>query len=110
MKEKIICAAIYFDDGENHAHQPINIEKGFVICGMRHPNCYATLAILKGKSSRLIYKHAVQGFITTDRRFLNGTEAARIAFEAGQIINWVENDKWEDIDWSTVELFSEDIY
>lgn len=109
-KEQIICAAIYFDDGEKHEHQPFNISTGFVICGMRHNNCYATLSIFKGHRGRFEYKRAVQGFITTHTRFVNRTEATIIAVEAKQIINLDENPKWKTTDLSDIELYSDDIY
>lgn len=109
MKERIICAAIWFDDDKKHEHQPTNVDTGFVICGRRHPNCFATLAILMGKLSRLKYKERTQGFLTTENRFVDRTEAARIAFKSNQIIN-LNNSKWIDVNWSTIKLYSEDLY
>ena len=35
-KEKILCAANYYNDCQTYKNQPINISKGFVICGYRH--------------------------------------------------------------------------
>ena len=110
MKEKIICAAIWFDDGIAHVHQPDNITTGFIICGRRHHNCFNTLAILKGRSARLKYKERVQGFLTTKNRFLTRDKAALVAINAGQVINLGENAKWGEADLKTVQLYSEDIY
>jgi hypothetical protein len=93
--EIILCAAIHFDDGINHVHQPFNIETGFVICGRRHHNCFATLSALK--VDKAILKNHKQGFITNTNRFVDREEAAVIAFKAGQSTQ-------------TTTLFSEDLY
>ncbi len=42
MKEYILSAANYYNDGKKHEHQPNNIEIGFVVCGRRHHNCIGT--------------------------------------------------------------------
>ena len=40
--ERILCAAIHFDDGKTkYEFQPPNIDTGFVIAGWRHGNCFA---------------------------------------------------------------------
>lgn len=49
-KEFIICAAIWYNDGKEHIHQPKNIKKGFVICGRSHHNCYATASALTSEN------------------------------------------------------------
>ena len=92
---KIICAAIYFDDGKNHVHQPKNIDKGFVICGRRHHNCFTTYSLIKNAK---INSANTQGFLTDDDRFVNREEGMTIAFEAGQIPE------------KKMRLFSEDLY
>ena len=97
-KERIICAAILFDNGGKYPHQPVNINHGFVIAGMRHHDCLVTMAILSdSKTSYLRYKQS-QGFITTKNRFVSREIAAKIAKESGQT----------KIDVGT--LFSEDLY
>jgi len=35
-KKHILCAAIWYDDGEKHKFQPQNITIGFVLGGLRH--------------------------------------------------------------------------
>lgn len=35
-RKDIMCAAIHYDDGKQHTHQPYNIESGLVDCGWRH--------------------------------------------------------------------------
>jgi hypothetical protein len=105
MEERIICSAIWFDDSNNHVHQPINIKSGFVICGMRHHNCFTTLSVLSDYDFKKVTEfkkgminHEVQGFITTKNRFVDREEAAIIAFNSGQISVQIE------------KLFSEDLY
>lgn len=39
--EDIRCAAIYYNDGNEYPHQPRNIDIGYVLCGLRHHNCFA---------------------------------------------------------------------
>jgi hypothetical protein len=92
---KIICSAIHFDDGCRHVHQPKNIDRGFVICGRRHHNCYTTYALIKNADMRAPNE---QGFLTDDDRFVDREEGMRIAFEAGQIPE------------KKLRLFSEDLY
>jgi hypothetical protein len=97
--EYIICAAIHFNDGKTHPHQPKNIDKGFVICGRRHHNCFTTGMIINGKSiATLIEGKALQGFITSKDRFVDRREGGEIAFKAGQIKE------------ETNCMFSEDLY
>jgi len=39
MNEKVICAAVYYDDSKERTHLPRNLKTGFVIGGWRHVNC-----------------------------------------------------------------------
>ena len=96
MNETILCAAIWFEDGERNHHQPKNITTGFVVCGRRHHNCIITLDVLGGELKE--YIEHIQGFITNTDRFVDRKEAGYIAFNAGQIKK--PNDY----------LFSEDLY
>lgn len=103
MEEKILCAAIYFNDGNHHEHQPKNITEGFVVCGRRHHNCYITTYILTGGESMVIKMseangRAIQGFITNTNRFVDRKEGGEIALAAKQIER------------QTTCLFSEDLY
>lgn len=97
-KERIICAAIWFDDGRNYVHQPKNINSGFVIAGMRHHNCFNTVSILTGDTGHHIEYEKEQGFLTTHNRFVNRKVAAKIAYDAGQTMIGLG------------KLFSEDLY
>lgn len=100
--EYIICAAIWFNDLAKHEHQPKNIESGFVICGRRHHNVFATVAAMKADSLFDKFseakRNAVQGFVTSKDRFVDRKEGGEIAFAAGQIPE------------ITNCLFSEDLY
>jgi hypothetical protein len=98
MEERIICAAIWFDDGRDYVHQPKNISSGFVIAGMRHHNCFNTVSILTADIEHHTQYEKEQGFITTHNRFVDREEGAKIAYDAGQIK--IELKK----------LFSEDLY
>jgi hypothetical protein len=101
-KPYIICAAIWFKDGNKYSHQPRNINSGLVVCGRRHHNCLLTAFELNGgkkiEGLNEVNERAVQGFLTSDDVFVNRSEAGKIAFEAGQIEKITEC------------LFSEDIY
>lgn len=93
MKEYIICSAIYFNDDRPHLHQPVNILTGFVVCGRRHHNCYATLvSIGKNTGLDLPIKNMIhkidrenQGFITNTNRYVDREEAMRIAKKSQSI-------------------------
>jgi hypothetical protein len=102
MKEYILCAANYYDDGNKHNHQPVNIDSGFVVCGMRHHNCITTFSMIVGfpydENGMNIRRTEKQGFLTNANRFVEREEAAQIAFECGQIKQ------------HTISLYSEDLY
>jgi hypothetical protein len=46
---RILCAAIKYDDGEYHPHQPVNIKTGFVVSGYRHCQINISVFTLHGK-------------------------------------------------------------
>ena len=95
----VICAAIWFNDGKKHKHQPRNIDSGFVVAGRRHHNVFLTVADIKDVPYKDYgYSENIQGFLTSDDRFVNRKEAGQIAFDAGQTAKLTEC------------LFSEDLY
>ena len=95
---RILCAAIWFDDGEECAHQPLNIGTGTVLCGWRHGSIFPQTRSLVRERALAGVTSEVQGFITSDNRFVDREEAAEIAFNAGQISS------------PKKELYSEDLY
>lgn len=112
MKEFILCAAIHFNDGKKHEHQPVNIETGFVVTGRRHHNCYATLGAiadsigLEERIKALIERtdRDKQGFITSTNKYVSRAEAFKIAKENKQIFHSMHDNEDEGI------LISEDLY
>lgn len=81
--EYIMCAANHYNDGCDHLMQPYNIDKGFVICGWRHPNCgYSYLA---ANSTANRWDDCVQGFLTNKNRFLTRDEAFELVKTNGQL-------------------------
>lgn len=93
----IICAAVWFLDGVKYEHQPRNVELGLVVTGRRHHNCYLTRCP-DGNFEQLKGIENVQGFLTSDDRFLDRKESGELAFHVGQIEKITEC------------LFSEDLY
>ena len=117
-KPYIICSAIYINDNKEHSSQPINVDKGFVVTGRRHGDCFATIKALgiSIEDWKLISKDTlIQGFITSDNRFLNRGEAYKLAVKCRQVKHKpVDNDV---CDWLGIEendrkeiLASEDLY
>jgi hypothetical protein len=101
----ILCAAIWYKELpllkpevlEPRGFSPYNVDKGIVFCGWRHSNCiYQKVAVTGLRDSES--GENVQGFLTSDNRFVDREEGAIIAFNAGQI---KEEKK---------RLFSEDLY
>jgi hypothetical protein len=104
MKEYVICSAIYYSDGKKYEHQPLNIETGFVVLGLRHCNCYVLLSILLGKLYNKTYVgRDGQGFLTNTNRFVDRKEAYLIAKEANQLLHNLHDE-------SNLILCSEDLY
>lgn len=83
MQEKILCAAIWYNDGKAHQEQPINIESGYVWCGRRHHNVILLRKELTGEST---VTRQGQGFLTDTDRFVDRQEAYKIARDAGQLL------------------------
>ncbi len=103
MKERVLCAAIWYKDMPKANILPKNITEGVVVCGHRHGHCIATFVALTEKRS--VTPEAgqyTQGFLTNTGRFVDRKEALRIAIEVNQIINMSDT--------NGTELFSEDLY
>ncbi len=84
MNEYILCSAIHVQNNLEYAHQPTNIEKGLVITGYRHCNCFV---VLKACALESDHDHVEQGFLTNTNKFVDRRIAYEIAKNANQIIN-----------------------
>lgn len=103
-QEYICCAAVWykeiplvkkFDANVN----PINVDRGLVFCGHRHPHCIYTKCSITGLRDAESGENE-QGFLTSKNRFVDREEGMKIAVAANQVS--------EDI--SHRQLFSEDLY
>ncbi len=87
--EYILCAANFYNDGQEHTHTVINKKLGFIICGHRHHNCIGTFAQMRGfpysEESQLLQNTEIQGFLTNTNRFVDRQEGLKIAIEANQL-------------------------
>ena len=91
-KPYILCAAYWHRANRLYKGQPENIRRGYVVAGWRHGNCIETHQELCTEKP-----YGVQGFLTSDNRFVSRRAAAKIAFEAGQTGNNVECLTSEDL-------------
>src|SRR4051812_37144022 len=99
--ERIICAAVYYDDGVHRVHNPVNVATGLVVCGRRHHEIFPILRMIY--ADRRYLKTMIQGFVTNTNKFVNREDAALVAICSGQITI----DKLKD---RHGRLYSEDIY
>lgn len=102
--EKIVCAAIWYKDlpTEHFLHK--GTDRGVVVAGLRHAFVVSSLVALTGKRSvKAEVGENVQGFITTEHRFVDRKEALQIAMNANQ----VDETKLGN---PRIGLFSEDLY
>lgn len=91
LPEYIMCSAIWYKDLPlvktfEHNILPVNCDRGIVFCGFRHPHCMYSMCSITGKRSvETEVGEYEQGFLTSKNRFVDRKEAAKIAFERGQI-------------------------
>lgn len=83
MTERIICAAIFYDDGIERGNMPVNAKTGVVACGLRHANCFAILHTIYPERDYI--NNSTQGFLTSLNRFVDRVKAGEIALKSGQI-------------------------
>jgi len=89
MKHKlVICSAIKFGNG-------------MIIKGHRHNDCFRTARGIKALELKEV-KNNVQGFITSENKFVKRRTALKIAVKAGQVLKRKENE--------SELLYSEDLY
>lgn len=98
-KERVLCSAIWYDDGKTYPHQnQYGVNTGFVLCGYRHCNIIGAFSVNnKFRNDGKEYKTR-QGFLTSFGRFVEREEASKIACNASQVKT--KNSK----------LYSEDLY
>ena len=97
-KEYIVCAAIWYQSGDKLQNTCKNVDKGLVLFGLRH---YIFELLIKLYPNYKQSQDTIQGFLTSHNRFVTREEAAKIAFDCGQI-----EEKIAKIEF----LFSEDLY
>ena len=107
--ERILCAAIWYDDGKKYRMQPVGTESGIVVAGLRHPHCKVILMSwlypnwqndsLEEQIKNEVNNKEVQGFITSFGRFVDRKLGAAIFIAGGNKLSY-----------SSEELFSEDLY
>lgn len=93
LEEYILCSAIWYKEiplkKVINGVLPLNCDKGLVVTGHRHGQCMWTMGSLTGLRSVTNAPDGVgdyeQGFLTSRNRFVDREEAAKIAFERGQI-------------------------
>lgn len=100
LREYILCAAIWFDDGKKYCLQPNNIKTGVVLCGHRHGSIYSQIGRLVSDRQKVGLHEKEQGFLTSHNRFVDRKEAFIIATNNNQVLPGHRGDK----------LFSEDLY
>jgi hypothetical protein len=81
--EYVMCAANYYNNGQDHLYQPYNIDKGFIVAGWRHPCCGQSY--MAANPTALVWDDCIQGFLTTKNRFLNRSEALELVLETKQL-------------------------
>lgn len=101
MRERILCSAIHCMRYDVFVHQPVNINSGYVIAGLRHHNCFEILSRLDGEFDKT---KIVQGFLTSKNRFVDRKEGFTIARCANQLL--VKEPSWDK---DTI-LCSENLY
>ncbi len=102
FKERILCSAIWYQDQPTAHLLPVNVDRGVVVCGLRHPHCIYTINALLGTRMCEQGTH-IQGFLTNTNRFVDRKEAKVIAIAANQLIGNTHPGPGTG-------LFSEDLY
>lgn len=109
MREKVLCAAIWYKDLPTEAHTARNISKGVVLAGWRHGNCISAMSALGNLRSVTNGERSVgenvQGFLTTRGNFIDRHTAYEMAERNGQIIGRESGEPHQE-----GTLYSEDLY
>lgn len=120
MSERILCAAIYVDDGQPHGRSHAYPGTGLMFCGWRHADCFAAMsawgatltddereacnhrdAVRAGdveswtaaqtEAARRDLRGFDQGFLTSTGRYVSREEGYQIAQAAGQVVRSPSN-------------------
>lgn len=94
--ERVLCAALWLDTGKDEKPTAYAYPKtGLLFCGWRHSECihamhaWATASLDRAQLVSDFRREKglmdAQGFLTSHGRFVSREEAAKIAYEAGQI-------------------------
>ena len=86
--EYVMCAAVHYDDGNEYAHQPFNIETGLVIGSWRHASAMQICRFFGIPNNRKATAIITQGFWTNKNRFLTREEAFDLVNKNGQLDNY----------------------
>lgn len=108
--EKILCAAIWYKLEDYKVALPKNLDYGIVISGYRHAQCLSIFhnwfyldydkSPVQNQARLHFLNNSVQGFLTSQNRFVDREEAYKIAENAAQIVaNFYKS-----------ELYSESLY
>lgn len=104
-QEYILCSAIWYkhlplinNEIPKDLLLPKNLDMGIVFCGLRHPHCLYQMVAITGKAQHEAGEE-VQGFLTSENRFVDRKEGAQIHVNNGGKLNY-----------STNQLYSEDLY
>jgi hypothetical protein len=101
-KPYILCAAIWYKKApELNIYKPRNIPFGIVLCGHRH---HVIIEQYKQLTDRITDDGHIQGFLTSDNKFVTRKRALHIAIKAGQLSSIRYQAGLQK------ELYSEDIY
>lgn len=99
--EYILCAAIWYKDlqmqQDIESGRPTNCDKGVVLAGHRHHNCIHQMVNIYGIYSSKAGEY-VQGFLTSNNRFVDRKEAYEIHIANGNTADFINC------------LYSEDLY
>lgn len=81
-KRRIMCSAIWYDDGKKHPHQPVTT--GIVMCGHRHHNIIGQVSGINVMAQEGFIEKE-QGFLTNFGEWVTRQAAKHIAIRNGQI-------------------------
>ena len=100
VEERILCASVWYKELSTPHHNVKNIDKGIVFSGYGHVHCLYQMCAMTGKKQHEVGDY-IEGFLTSQNRFVDREEGAKIALECGQV---------KELQFSDIDLYSEDLY